>query len=195
MKICKIKECESKCYVRGWCIMHYQRWLRHGDPNIVLREIHGYKNHPLYNVWQNMKQRCHNKNCRDYKYYGKRGIIVCSEWKDDVKAFIEWCLSNSWKKELEIDRRNNDRDYTPDNCRFVTHAENTLNTRLLKSTNTSGYRGVNYDKRTKKWITQIIINGEKKHLGSFDSPKLAALRWDVEAYLTDNRPRNFIENI
>jgi hypothetical protein len=104
-----------------------------------------------------MKQRCYNEKNKRYKNYGDRGIEVCDEWMNP-KTFIEWCLDNGWKKGLTIDRRDNDGDYVPENCRFVTHKENSLNNRLIISTNTSGYRGVY--KRKKKWVSQIMINGK-----------------------------------
>jgi hypothetical protein len=136
-----------------------------------------------------MRYRCYNKDHKQYKDYGGRGIKVCDEWMNP-KVFIEWCLNNGWEKNLFLDRKNNDGDYCPENCRFVTNQINSCNTRLLRKNNTSGYRGVS--KKNKKWKTQITINGRNKYLGSFDSPRLAALRYDVEAYLLgDERPRNF----
>ena len=186
MRICKIDDCENKVKTRGWCNKHYIRWRIHGDPNIVLREQNGYKNHNLYTVWCNMKARCYNKNDKDYKYYGGRDITVCNEWKNNSKAFIEWALP-LWKKGLQIDRKNNEGNYEPSNCKFVTHKENMQNQGLLRSNNTSGYRGVSFNG---KWVARIMINNKNRYLGSFDSARLAALRWDVEAYLTDGRPRN-----
>lgn len=159
------------------------------NPNISKQ--HGYSKHPLYRVWRHAKARCCNENNERYKYYGGRGITICDEWKNNPKAFIEWCLNNGWKKELEIDRINNNGNYTPENCRFVTHTENVHNARLLYDHNTSGYRGVNYKKANKKWRARISIDGKEKHLGYFDSARLAALRYDVEVYLlNDGRPRN-----
>jgi hypothetical protein len=93
-----------------------------------LSTIHGYYGHPLYGVWNNMKNRCTNKNLQSYKNYGGRGIFVCEEWLNP-KTFIEWCLANGWEKSLEIDRINNDDGYYPKNCRFVTISENQFNTR------------------------------------------------------------------
>jgi hypothetical protein len=185
--ICKENGCENKVEARGWCNKHYKCWRRNGDPNIV--KGHGYSAHLLYTVWGHMKQRCYNPNNKHYKDYGGRGIRVCDEWKNSAKTFIDWCLENGWKPGLQIDRRDNDGNYCSENCHFVTPEENSLNQRLLREDNTSGYRGVS--KKNKKWESYITINGKKKHLGCFDSPRLAALRYDVEAYLTDNRPRNF----
>jgi hypothetical protein len=190
MKICSIKECSNKHYARGWCEKHYGRWRMHKDPLYISREYHGLSKHILYKIWIDIKKRCYNRNSKNYEYYYERGILVCSEWKNSAKTFIDWALKNSWQKGLTIDRINNDGNYEPDNCRFVTRKENVHNQRLLQKNNTSGYRGI--FRQDKKWIAQIYINGEQEYLGLFDSKRLAAIRYDVEAYLNDNRPRNFI---
>ena len=92
---------------------------------------HGFrkvkKTHPLYKKWISMKQRCYDPNVSGFKYYGDRGIKVCSEWIHNPVAFIKWALRNGYKKNLHIDRINNDSDYSPENCRFVTNTENARN--------------------------------------------------------------------
>ena len=154
---------------------------------------HGLCSYKLNMAWRNMKYRCYNENGKYYKYYGGRGITVCGEWLN-LNTFIEWCLANGWKEGLFIDRINNDGNYEPDNCRFVTAQTNSCNQRLLSAANTSGYRGVSWSKANKKWHSLIRFNSKKKHLGYFDSPRLAAIRYDVEAFLLDDgRPMNFIE--
>jgi len=158
---------------------------------------HGYcegKIHPLYHAWRTMKDRCYNPNQGYYKNYGGRGIGMCKDWRRYPITFIEWALNNGWEKGLFLDRRDNDGNYSPDNCRFVTRQVSNCNKRKIQSNNTSGYRGIYWRKRNKKWIAQISINGRKKHLGCFDSKRLAAISYDVEAFLTDNRPCNFILN-
>jgi hypothetical protein len=187
--ICKENGCENKHFGRGYCRKHYTRWYRHGDPNIILYEMHGYNSHLLYRVWNSINQRCYNKNNLHYKDYGGRGIMMCDEWKNSAKTFIEWCLDNGWKKDLEIDRRDNDENYCPENCHFVTHIENNHNRQLLQKNNISGYRGVGYHKQRKKWRARIVINCKQKHLGLFNTPYLAAVAYDKA--VPDNRPRNF----
>jgi hypothetical protein len=61
--------------------------------------------------------------------YGGRGISVCELWQTNFVAFKEWAESAGWKKGLQIDRRDNNGNYTPENCRIVTPAQNSLNTR------------------------------------------------------------------
>jgi hypothetical protein len=193
---CSVDGCNKLVEKCGLCGMHYRRKQRHGDVNIVLHKVtlHGYSKHPLYKVRNNIISRCYNKNHPSYKWYGGSGILMFKEWRDNVEVFIEWALANGWKEGLTIERKNNNDGYYPYNCEFKPIAENLKNQRLLKSTNTSGYRGVY--KEGKKWRARIIINGERKNLGVFDSLKLATLAYDVEAYLAnDGRPMNFIDRI
>lgn len=86
---------------------------------------------PLYCVWKNILMRTGVAPCANVdvvKNYKLRGITICDEWLD-YKTFEAWALSNGWKIGLEIDRINNDGNYEPNNCRFVTHSQNNRNTR------------------------------------------------------------------
>jgi hypothetical protein len=81
----------------------------------------------LFDVWQNMKNRCYNESSERYYTYGARGISVCEEWKDNFHAFAEWAVKNGWKPSLSIERKDLDEDYCPDNCTFITMKEQARN--------------------------------------------------------------------
>lgn len=86
----------------------------------------------IYGRWASMKSRCYDVNNRNYKHYGGRGIKVCDEWLYSFSNYYYWCINNGYKKELQIDRINNDGNYEPSNCRFVTPFVNVHNRRCSK---------------------------------------------------------------
>lgn len=92
------------------------------------------KTERLYSVWKGMKSRCYNKNNDAYKYYGARGITVCDEWKLDYGAFRDWAKRNGYNPDADrglctIDRVDNNGNYEPSNCRFVSMAVQNENKR------------------------------------------------------------------
>lgn len=83
----------------------------------------------LRHTWANMCTRCNNPNSPVYKNYGGRGITVCEEWKHHFAPFEEWALKNGYTDELTLDRIDNNKGYSPDNCRFVTYKQQNQNRR------------------------------------------------------------------
>lgn len=81
----------------------------------------------LKGVLSGMKIRCYDVENKSYHRYGGRGIKICQEWLEDRYVFIKWALENGSKKGLQIDRINNDGNYEPGNCRFVTPLVNSHN--------------------------------------------------------------------
>lgn len=101
---------------------HYKTWnpLKHKYPR-------------LYRIWQAMKSRCYYEKNKCYSSYGGRGITVCEEWKGSFNTFADWALSHGYQDDLTIDRINVDGKYEPDNCRWITMAEQQRNKRKSPS--------------------------------------------------------------
>lgn len=99
----------------------------------------------VYKVLEGMKGRCYNPAHRCYKRYGGRGITICDEWLNDSCAFISWALENGYEKGLTIDRIDNNKGYSPENCRWVTNKENCRNMEKCHMVTLNG--------ETKNWLT------------------------------------------
>lgn len=97
-----------------------------------MRFKHGKKGTRLYRIWRSMKDRCTNSSFKDYKLYGGRGIKVCDEWETNFVAFYDWAITHGYADNLSIDRIDNDKGYSPDNCRWATAREQRLNQRRCK---------------------------------------------------------------
>lgn len=97
-------------------------------------EIHHGSRTRLYRIWIGMKERCYNKRHKGYKYYGDLGVTVCQEWLNNFAEFQEWAYSHGYREYLTIDRIDNDKGYSPDNCRWATYSEQNRNQRKRKKT-------------------------------------------------------------
>ena len=91
-------------------------------------KTHGLSRTRLYYVWRDIKNRCYRRSMPVYKWYGGRGIRMCDEWKNDASAFISWCKANGYEDGLQINRIDNNKGYSPDNCRLVKRKVNLRNT-------------------------------------------------------------------
>jgi hypothetical protein len=101
------------------------------------RVKHGQCYSPLYGVWCSMKSRINCENDKAYKNYGGRGIKICDEWYDFIK-FFQWANENGYKKGLTIDRIDNNGNYEPSNCRWITYLVQQNNRRTNHLINYNG---------------------------------------------------------
>lgn len=133
-----ICSCGNECVKRGYnlrdgrvkscgCLEEENRQMLH-----KLNTTHHKTSTPLYKVWKGMRRRCSDTKDKRYHKYGGRGIKVCPEWQASFSTFEEWALSNGYAPTLSIDRIDNDGNYCPDNCRFVTLKENNRNNSITK---------------------------------------------------------------
>ena len=142
----------------------------------------------LFWVWRGMVARCYDSKHMTYYYYGGRGIKICDEWRKDPAPFMEWAIKNNWKHGLQIDRKDNDGDYTPSNCRFVTKSVNGRNRRKARN-KSSSYIGVCYIKHRKKYRSQITVNWNLTYIGHYETELEAITARDN--YIINNKLEGF----
>ena len=141
------------------------------------RRKHGLSKHPLYSVYGLMIDRCYNDSNKRYHRYGGRGISVDNAWRYNFVLFYNWALSNGYKKGLQIDRINNNGNYEPNNCRFVTGNVNQSNRDVGKNC-PFGYKGV-VKTRTGKYKTVVIYEKRVYRIkGVYETPRDAAMAYN-----------------
>lgn len=158
-----------------------------GCSKIKRLTTHNSSRTKLYGIWKNIKQRCENTGDKAYSSYGARGIAVCDEWSNDFCKFKEWAENQGYKEgtSLSVDRENNDKGYNPDNCRLATKSIQVQNTKKLWKSNTSGYKGVTFDKQKGKWLASIRANGKNKFLGYYEDVREGAVVRDAYIHVNN----------
>lgn len=137
----------------------------------------------LYYIWLNMRRRCFSKKSLDYRYYGGRGITICAEWSDYAN-FYNWAMANGYRDDLTLERIDNNGNYEPSNCRWVTRKEQARNTRQNHLISFNGET-----KTLAEWAETYGLNR---------SALLARLQrgWPIElALTTPSRIGNRLKNI
>ena len=120
-----------------------------------IRQHHGMRGTRLYRIWLTMKNRCYNHRSKDYAYYGGRGIELCCEWNNDFVSFAKWAIESGYTDVLSIDREDNNRNYDPDNCRWVTMNQQMVNTRR-----NTDFPGVGFDKSKNRYVARLNKGGK-----------------------------------
>lgn len=93
-------------------------------PKITHGDCRGGRCGHLVESRHGMIQRCENPNATSYPSYGARGITICKAWRESYQAFKDWALLHGYQEGLCLDRIDNDGNYCPENCRWVTRAKN-----------------------------------------------------------------------
>lgn len=135
-------ECGNECIKNQYSLLedytHSCGCLR--IENTIKAHIkHGESKDRLYNIWMNIKKRCYDQNCPDYKNYGERGIIMCDDWKNSYEKFSDWAFANGYKAntprgKCTIERINVNGNYCPKNCKWADMKEqgnNKRNNRII----------------------------------------------------------------
>lgn len=124
-------------------------------------------------VYYNMVRRCLDSTRREYPHYGGRGIQVCDEWKNDCCVFYKWARDNGYKEGLQLDRTDNNGNYCPENCRWVTPKENCNNRR---NTRKITYKGK--VKTLAEWAEELNIPY------SVLADRIYKYKWNIERAMT-----------
>lgn len=135
--------------------------------------IHGMRHTRLYEIWCGMKKRCYNVNSKSYNYYGGKNIKMCDEWESDFFSFYTWSINNGYNENLTIDRIDVKGNYCPENCRWITHAEQQKN-----RTNTIYLTYKNETKSLSEWASQYGVT-------------YSACYQRYRRFLLNNKPINF----
>ncbi len=127
---------------------------------------------PEYNSWSGMQKRCMSKNCKDYENYGGRGINICDEWSSFEKFLID--MGRKQEESLSLDRIDNNKGYSKENCRWATKLEQITNRNVVPK-----YTYSCVTRRGSKWIAQVRRNKQSCYLGRYECEHEAAMVVDM----------------
>ena len=153
-----------------------------GCLSIINNITHGLTHNRFYGRWGSIQARCNNPKSKGYKDYGARGITVCDEWLS-ATSFVAWC-EDTYIEGYTLDRIDNDKGYSPENCRWADKTTQAINQRIQKN-NKSGYVGVSWKKDKNIWTIRIKVNTKYVWLGDFDDLMGAVIFRDQ--YIIENK--------
>ena len=135
---------------------------------------HGMRKTRLYREWTGMKVRCNCKTSKSYKIYGARGIKVCDEWSNSFENFRDWAMKNGYDDSLTIERIDVNGNYCPENCKWITKADQAKNTRWCMM--------ISYNGKTQNlsdWCKELRLDYKRVH------NRMKTLGWSFERAITE----------
>ena len=153
------------------------------EKSALVHTTHGKSHTRLWGIWIGMRSRCNLETHFNYALYGGRGIKVCDEWNDNFENFYKWAINNGYTDNLTLDRIDNDKGYSPDNCYW---ADN-----ITQGNNRRNNHYITYNNETKtigEWAKIYTMNHQML------SYRITHLGWDFEkAINTPNRYYRYLE--
>ena len=144
---------------------------------LIRKNSHGLSKTRLYRIWTHMKERCTKSYCKEYRWYGARGITFCEEWRDFLR-FYRWANTNGYDDDLTLERINVNGDYEPSNCTWIPMEMQSRNTRTTRFIEANGER-----KCLSEWAEITGINA------STISARIDRYGWSTEQALSTHKKK------
>lgn len=164
-----------KCSQCGWetdIQMHhikYTKKCKHKNKFNQYIFDSNFSNHRIRDIYYRMLERCYYKNDKSYRFYGQKGIKICEEWLNNPKSFEDWSLKNGYKFDLTIDRIDSFKDYSPENCRWVTFLDNS---KYKSTTKITTVDGISHTGREWAEVLELGTNTINKMLREYTETKV-----------------------
>lgn len=164
-----------KCSQCGWETDMQKRHIKTANQcqhtNIVGKYFlnYNFNNKRICHIYKGILARCYNKNDESYRFYGQKGIKICEEWLNNPKSFEDWSLKNGYKFDLTIDRIDSSKDYSPENCRWVTFLDNS---KYKSTTKITTVDGISHTGREWAELLELGTNTINKMLRKYPEAKV-----------------------
>lgn len=134
---------------------------------------HGYRGTRVYSVVEGIIRRCHDPKKDNFKHYGAKGIFVCDVWRQNRGIFCKWLEDKGYREGLQVDRIDNNKGYSPDNCRLIPNSFNGIN---KKGSGVSGICGVYFKKdcTLRPYLATVRLYGKTYDIGRYVNIEEAA---------------------